>query len=140
MHGFKKIHKVPKKVLTDAVHTLDLVDPSRSTLNDNVSCLAFVALEDVMSDLNDLNWQECCVTSIQTLNSWKHCGPPPPPHPIKSTSGVSDVYGSTSSCVVGKLVPKRKRKRKRSNVVRGGADVGCSSASACVSLGSFGSS
>ncbi|KAK4577773.1 hypothetical protein RGQ29_028050 [Quercus rubra] len=154
MHGFKKIHKVQKKVLTDAVNTLDLVDPSRSTLNDNVSCFAFVTLEDVILDLCDLNWQECCVTSIQTLNSWKHCGVVSggAPDPIKSKAsdpiGVADVYGgegSTSSCVVGseysglerrsgagKLVPKR----KRSNLRKGGVG-GCPSG--CVSVGSFGS-
>ncbi|KAL4620569.1 hypothetical protein ACB092_06G164500 [Castanea dentata] len=156
MHGFKRIHKVQKKVLTDAVNTLDLVDPSRSTLNDNVSCFAFVTLEDVILDLYDLNWQECCVTSIQTFNSWKHCGVVSggAPDPIKPKAsdpiGVADVdlyggEGSTSSCVVGseysglerwsgagKLVPKR----KRSNLMKGG--VG-GRPSGCVSVGSFGS-
>ena len=143
-----------QKVLTDAVNTLDLVDPSRSTLNDNASCFAFVTLEDVILDLCDLNWQECCVTSIQTLNSWKHCGVVSGGAPdlikpkVSDPIGVADVYGgegSTSSCVVGseysglerrsgagKLVPKR----KRSNLRKGGVG-GCPSC--CVSVGSFGS-
>ncbi|XP_059664341.1 uncharacterized protein LOC132310133 [Cornus florida] len=70
MHGFKKIHKKPKKVLIDAVDAIELMDPSRSTLEDsNISSCAFITLEEAISDLADLNWQECCVTSIQTLNS-----------------------------------------------------------------------
>ncbi|GFS39687.1 hypothetical protein Acr_00g0064440 [Actinidia rufa] len=70
MHGFKKIRNTPKKILIDAVNSMDLMDPSRSTLNDeNVSSHAFVTLEEVVKDLEYLNWKECCVTSIQTLNS-----------------------------------------------------------------------
>ncbi|XP_047177946.1 uncharacterized protein LOC124844973 [Vigna umbellata] len=37
IHGFKKIHHAPKKVLVEAVESLDLVDVPRSTLRDNVS-------------------------------------------------------------------------------------------------------
>ncbi|XP_028104549.1 uncharacterized protein LOC114303614 [Camellia sinensis] len=70
MHGFKKIHKTAKKVLIDAVNSMELMDPSRSTLNEeNVSSCAHMTLEEVIKDLADLKWQECCVTSIQTLNS-----------------------------------------------------------------------
>ncbi|XP_057478635.1 uncharacterized protein LOC130766005 isoform X2 [Actinidia eriantha] len=70
MHGFKKIRNTPKKILIDAMNSMDLMDPSRSTLNDeNVSSHAFVTLEEVVKDLEYLNWKECCVTSIKTLNS-----------------------------------------------------------------------
>uniref|UniRef100_A0A5B7C292 DUF7787 domain-containing protein n=1 Tax=Davidia involucrata TaxID=16924 RepID=A0A5B7C292_DAVIN len=70
MHGFKKIHKAPKRVLIDAVNSIDLVDPSRSTLEDNnISSCAFITSEEAIKDLADLNWQECSVTFIQTLNS-----------------------------------------------------------------------
>ncbi|GAU22578.1 hypothetical protein TSUD_93460, partial [Trifolium subterraneum] len=62
IHGFKKIHHAPKKVLTDAVDALDLVDLPRSTLSQNVSAFA-------VADLSDLNWSECCVTSIQKFGS-----------------------------------------------------------------------
>lgn len=116
---------MPQKVITDAVNTLDLVDPSRCTLKDNVSPLAFVALEDVIADLNDLNWQECCVTSIQTLNSWKDSVPDAGTKqiPIKNSDrgSVGDGGdGASSSCVVGsepgEQRGKSKRKRKRSKV------------------------
>ncbi|TKY66772.1 hypothetical protein E2542_SST09661 [Spatholobus suberectus] len=68
IHGFKKIHHAPKKVLVDAVESLDLVDLPRSTLRESVSAFAAVALEDAVADLGELNWQECCVTSVEKLS------------------------------------------------------------------------
>ncbi|CAK7346679.1 unnamed protein product [Dovyalis caffra] len=71
MHGFKKLHGVPKKVLSDAVDTIDLENLSRSTLKDKneISSGAFMNVEDIVADMNELDWQECCVTSIHTLNA-----------------------------------------------------------------------
>ncbi|PRQ50094.1 hypothetical protein RchiOBHm_Chr2g0129291 [Rosa chinensis] len=69
MHGFKKLHRLHKKVLSDAVSTLDLVEPSRSTLRDYISPPVNTFLNDVVADMNDLSWQECCVTAIKTLSS-----------------------------------------------------------------------
>ncbi|KAL1325311.1 hypothetical protein AAHE18_13G152200 [Arachis hypogaea] len=70
IHGFKKIHHTPKKVLVDAVNSLDLVNLSRSTLHSCViSALAVLTVEDAIADLNELNWQECCVTSLEKLCS-----------------------------------------------------------------------
>ncbi|XP_062153749.1 uncharacterized protein LOC133861936 [Alnus glutinosa] len=140
MHGFTKVVKKPKKSLADAVKILDLVKPSRSTLNDDISSLAFVALEDVIADLKDLNWQECCVTSIQTLNSWK------PTEPKGSDPrGVGD--GASSSCVVGsefgelpkKLGPNRKKMRLNAMIAASGGTRDGGGSSGCVSVGSFGS-
>ncbi|XP_020236353.1 uncharacterized protein LOC109815941 isoform X1 [Cajanus cajan] len=68
IHGFKKIHHAPKKVLVDAVESLDLVDLPRSTLRESVTAFAAVALEDVVADLGELNWQECCVTSVEKVS------------------------------------------------------------------------
>ncbi|CAI8617382.1 unnamed protein product [Vicia faba] len=65
IHGFKKIHHAPKKVLTDAVETLDLQDLPRSTLSESIFAFADLTMEEASADLSDLNWQECCVTSIQ---------------------------------------------------------------------------
>ncbi|PON96418.1 hypothetical protein TorRG33x02_076910 [Trema orientale] len=70
MHGYKKLHKVPKTVLTDAVSTLSLVNPCRSTLNDRrISQLVSPTLDDVVADLNELDWHECFTTSVQTISS-----------------------------------------------------------------------
>lgn len=58
-----------QKVLIEAVNSIELIHPSRSTIqNDNVSSCAFIPMEVVIKDLVDLNWQECTVTSLQTLN------------------------------------------------------------------------
>ncbi|KAL4572769.1 hypothetical protein LXL04_019552 [Taraxacum kok-saghyz] len=67
MHGFNSI-KVPKKELMDAVRSIKLMDAHHSTLeNDFVSSDAFVSLNDVIQDLSEIHWQECCITSIQTI-------------------------------------------------------------------------
>ncbi|KAE8672413.1 putative Vacuolar protein sorting-associated protein 13A [Hibiscus syriacus] len=68
IHGFKKL-KVAKKELRDAVKTLDLIDPSRSTLRASISSNAWLTQEELIGDLSRLDWQECCVTAIETLNS-----------------------------------------------------------------------
>jgi hypothetical protein len=127
------------------VKALTLVEPSRSTLNDNISSLEFVPVEDVIADLKDLNWQECCVTSIQTLNSGK------PTEPKGSDPiNVGDVCGgdgASSSCVVGSesgerpgtLVPKSKKKRLNAIIAAGGGTHDGGRSSGCVSVGSFGS-
>ncbi|XP_050159827.1 uncharacterized protein LOC126633293 [Malus sylvestris] len=133
MHRYKKIYKVPKARLSDAVGSLLLVDPARSTLRDNISPFGITTLEDVITDLADLNWKECRVTSVETCSSWKHITftPAPPVSPShdvveylqlqQSLSLVLDCipYGvfSAPNSASGtarpekKLVPKRKRKR-----------------------------
>ncbi|KAM1023124.1 hypothetical protein ACFXTH_043972 [Malus domestica] len=68
MHRYKKIYKVPKACLSDAVGSLPLVDPARSTLKDYISPFGITTLEDVVTDLADLNWKECRVTSVETQN------------------------------------------------------------------------
>ncbi|KAK6259267.1 hypothetical protein QQP08_000610 [Theobroma cacao] len=69
IHGLKKSTNMPKKALSEAVEKLNLIDPSRSTLKSTMSSSAWLTEEEIIGDLNRLEWQECCVTSIQTLNS-----------------------------------------------------------------------
>ncbi|KAE8694365.1 putative Vacuolar protein sorting-associated protein 13A [Hibiscus syriacus] len=68
IHGFKKPKGV-KKELSDAVETLDLIDPSRSTLRASISSNAWLTQEELIGDLSCLDWQECRVTAIENLNS-----------------------------------------------------------------------
>ena len=68
IHGFKKIHHAPKKVLVQAVESLELVDLPRSTVSESVSAFAAVVLEDVVADLGELSWQECCVISVEKIS------------------------------------------------------------------------
>ncbi|XP_010543056.1 PREDICTED: uncharacterized protein LOC104816084 [Tarenaya hassleriana] len=73
MHGFMKIRS-PKNVIADAIDTLDLVEPWRSTVKQNVTsstATSTLILDDVIADLEYLKWQECCMTSLQILNAEK---------------------------------------------------------------------
>ena len=56
-------------VVAEAASGISLVYPCRSTLNDEISPSVSLPVETVVSDLNQLNWQECAITSVQTLNS-----------------------------------------------------------------------
>lgn len=57
-----------QKVLVQAVESLDLVDLPRSTVSESVSAFAAVVLEDVVADLGELSWQECCVISVEKIS------------------------------------------------------------------------
>ncbi|KAL4390421.1 hypothetical protein S245_008087 [Arachis hypogaea] len=59
IHGFKKIHHTPKKFDECQVFIITSV----------VSAFAVLTVEDAIADLNELNWQECCVTSLEKLCS-----------------------------------------------------------------------
>lgn len=57
----------------EIVKTMEVMDPSRSTLEDDaVSSNALLTMDDLVKDLNELKWQECCVTSLQTINAVDH--------------------------------------------------------------------
>ncbi|XP_038902525.1 uncharacterized protein LOC120089183 [Benincasa hispida] len=84
MHGYMNI-KGTKNVLTDAVNTIDLINLSRSTLKESISSSATIPLEAVISDLENLEWQECCVTSVLNFNSWKQNNSDPSPDHQKPT-------------------------------------------------------
>lgn len=108
IHGFKKIHHAPKKVLTDAVDALDLVDLPRSTLSESVSAFAVLTVEEVVADLGDLNWQECCVTSIQKFG----CCEDQKPFPVSSDQNLQAVNHSQSqSHKHGGLIPEAFKRR-----------------------------
>nr|GMD91527.1 Regulator of rDNA transcription protein [Ipomoea batatas] len=69
MHGFIKMSKTPKKLVLEAVDSLELMNPGRSTLqDDSASSHVHLTVEEVIKDLGDLKWQECCVTSLHTFN------------------------------------------------------------------------
>ncbi|KFK40860.1 hypothetical protein AALP_AA2G050900 [Arabis alpina] len=73
MHGYRKLHKSQKKVVGEAVDALDLLDLSRSTLKQtgisSSSASASLTLDEVVVDIEALKWQECCLTSLQIINS-----------------------------------------------------------------------
>ncbi|XP_058082123.1 uncharacterized protein LOC131230290 [Magnolia sinica] len=68
MHGFIKLHNRPKKDILDALNSIDmLIPPLRSTLNENISSNAYLSLDQVNKDLAALEWQECPVQSVATM-------------------------------------------------------------------------
>ncbi|KAK3404831.1 hypothetical protein EUGRSUZ_K01124 [Eucalyptus grandis] len=68
MHGFRKIRNLPKRALLDAVEAIELVDPSRSTLNENVSSRDVrLSLAEAIADVDDLGWHECVITSVENF-------------------------------------------------------------------------
>ncbi|XP_034702307.1 uncharacterized protein LOC117927046 [Vitis riparia] len=69
VHGFRHLYKARKQAMVDAVNTIELIDPCRSTLSQNTKSCAGMTLKQVISDLRDLNWQECCVTSLENISS-----------------------------------------------------------------------
>ncbi|KAF8086344.1 hypothetical protein N665_0629s0051 [Sinapis alba] len=70
IHGFRKLHKSNKKTVSEAVNAVDLLDLSRSTLNQtSISSSASLALDQVVTDIEALKWHECCLTSLQIINS-----------------------------------------------------------------------
>ncbi|XP_019090825.1 PREDICTED: uncharacterized protein LOC104743168 [Camelina sativa] len=82
MHGFRKLHQAHKKILGEIVDSLDLIDPSRSTLNSvSSSSSSSLTLDEVITDIEALKWQECCFTSLQIINSES---PVPKPYQTKS--------------------------------------------------------
>ncbi|KAE9620713.1 hypothetical protein Lal_00019530 [Lupinus albus] len=143
IHGFKKIHHAPKKALSDAVETLDLVDLSRSTLNENVSAFAILSLEDVIADLSELNWQECCVTSLEKLSTWNESFFPGSSNQNNTTFQLADHFESQKTHLTPKtlhLTPRSRilkatkmvPRRKRSNIHSGdGSTVDSVSLASC---------
>ncbi|XP_028790471.1 uncharacterized protein LOC114746409 [Neltuma alba] len=118
------------KVLVDAVNTLDLMDLPRSTLNQSVSASATLPLEDVIADLNELGWQECCVTSVYTLSSCPENSLPLEQKPqvtkhLQSSSRTKTSEKSMDANKIsgglpkasqnGRRAPKMANKRKRIN-------------------------
>ncbi|KAJ6681423.1 hypothetical protein OIU74_019827 [Salix koriyanagi] len=91
MHGCNSSSNVSKKVLIDVVDKIDLENLSRSTVKEKneISPCALMNMEDIVADMKLLDWQECCVTSIQSL---------------KAKSDLQGVAGG-----------KRKRKKGSSN-------------------------
>ncbi|CAH8312935.1 unnamed protein product [Eruca vesicaria subsp. sativa] len=71
IHGFRKLHHSIKKTVGEAVDAVDLLDLSRSTLNQTSvsSSSASLTLDQVITDIERLKWQECCITSLQIINS-----------------------------------------------------------------------
>uniref|UniRef100_A0A1J3J2X8 DUF7787 domain-containing protein n=1 Tax=Noccaea caerulescens TaxID=107243 RepID=A0A1J3J2X8_NOCCA len=116
LHGFRKLHKMTKRIVGEAVDALDLLDLSRSTLKQiAVSPSASPTLDEVITDIETLKWQECCLTSLEIINSDELTPAVPKPKrksskrkkPTKKTGNekksirsVNEAAAAKSSCIV----------------------------------------
>jgi len=129
-----------QKVLVEAVELLDLVDVPRSTLRDSVSAFAAMTLEDVVADLAELKWQECCVTSVEriSLSEGKSVLPASSDQSFgveKQSKRMNEIHDLIPkdfgrSLKATKMVPKRKRS-KVSPLHSGASTVDSASLASC---------
>lgn len=109
------------------------MNPSRSTLRENISSAVSITLNDVMEDLKDLSWQECCVTSIKILNS--HQDEAKEKHNsfselqkstviAKFTKPIEDASAASTSSFAGVEIGQKSKKwvKKRKRNARGVAN------------------
>ncbi|XP_027172462.1 uncharacterized protein LOC113772110 [Coffea eugenioides] len=123
MHGFMKIRGPQKSLLLELVKSLELMDPSRSTLEDDgVSSDAFLSLDDVIKDLNELKWQECCVTSLQTLNSANLHHQRDGGSLNSGGQGSISTIGTSIVSTASEKPKKTRRKRRKVAQIDGGED------------------
>ncbi|KAK9287698.1 hypothetical protein L1049_016136 [Liquidambar formosana] len=123
MNGFIRLHRRPKKELLDALSTVHLITPQRSTLNETVSPYgSSPTIDQVNGDLDALTWQEYPVQSIENIND----------HHIKSNGG-DDLKDTLVNFQINVRRPRSKTGRKRrtkwrvdegsSNGGAGGGDI-----------------
>ncbi|KAG6570533.1 hypothetical protein SDJN03_29448, partial [Cucurbita argyrosperma subsp. sororia] len=137
MHGYMNIKGLKVSLLNrcnvvkEAVGSINLVNLSRSTLKESISSSASITLEDVISDLKYLEWQECSVTSVLNFSSWKQNNSDTSPDRQEPTSAskksenklrvLSECYsqeveaidGVSSSCASKKPGSESQSKRKK---------------------------
>ncbi|CAH8354399.1 unnamed protein product [Eruca vesicaria subsp. sativa] len=106
IHGFRKLHKSNKKTVGEAVDAVELLDLSRSTLNQtSVSLSASLTLDQVITDIEALKWQECCLTSLQIINSDQI-----------TRSVVANPKPKSNKRKIGKENKKKKKMRRASDL------------------------
>lgn len=90
-------------MLVNAVKSLDVMDPSRSTLNENIGPCASIHLNSILADLNELCWQECCVTSVDVFNNTEVS------QASNASASMPWCHGFENSEIPIKWLTKRKR-------------------------------
>lgn len=116
MHGFKKIHKRRKAVLYEALSTIDLRKPQRSTLKDDFPPYdgSVLTLDQVRQDLQTLLWQECPIQSIEAVHD----------PTTKDNPAMSKSSGALSSFTISRKRRRVGRRKSLSAVYRGGDKEG----------------
>uniref|UniRef100_A0ACD5ZCL6 Uncharacterized protein n=1 Tax=Avena sativa TaxID=4498 RepID=A0ACD5ZCL6_AVESA len=75
MHGFSKCHHSNKWMINDALNSLDLLRPRRSTVSTDGAApppraaVAVLSTEDVRRDIEELGWRACPVGSALSIRA-----------------------------------------------------------------------
>ncbi|CAM0872886.1 unnamed protein product [Alopecurus aequalis] len=130
MHGFTKHCKSNKPVIVDAVNSLDLLRPRRSTVSISAAApppraaaalAAELSTEDVRRDIEDLGWRACPVGSVLSIRAGAYPVPLatiPPGSAAVQRVPQSNVLGATSP-LPPPAAPGVAGKRKRAQQGKG---------------------
>lgn len=124
---FIPLISIGQKIVGEAVDTLDLLDLSRSTLKEapvSSPSSSPLTLDEVISDIEALKWQECCLTSLQIINSQEITGSVPKPKQKKSNkrkkatmkkslnANFGDENDNTMMMMMIPAIPRKMRNKK----------------------------
>ncbi|XP_038980464.1 uncharacterized protein LOC103700991 isoform X2 [Phoenix dactylifera] len=110
MHGFIKLHNVPKVLMQESLGSIELIPPTRSTLDEDISSGALLTMAEVAEDLAALGWNECAVRSLWTLKpaaDLEHFTAAESDLPFIAASSTADQLPRPQPC------PRRRRLRER---------------------------
>lgn len=126
MHGFIKFHNSKKPVIVDALNSLALLRPRRSTVSINAaapppraaasSSAAQLSAEDVRRDIEALGWRACPVGSVLAVRAGAGPVPVPlatvPPPAFQRVSPTSVLAASPLLSTSPPAAPAAPGKRK----------------------------
>ncbi|WOL11797.1 hypothetical protein Cni_G20561 [Canna indica] len=118
MHGFVRLHRWQKANILEALNSLDLMHPERSTMREEApkapAAAAVLSLEEVKRDVQFLGWQECPLGSIVTVGAAGNVAEAAVPISSRAGVGCHSVPGPVAVASGGaRLGTNGKKKRKR---------------------------
>ncbi|CAL4922323.1 unnamed protein product [Urochloa decumbens] len=138
VHGFARLHRAPKPVMVDALRSVELMRPRRSTVPLNATApppaaaqaaAAALSVDEIKRDIEDLGWRECPISSLLSVRAGMRspavAAAAATPIPISaiapgSTERISPPSLLSASSPVPPALPVSARK-KRSPTSRGKA-------------------
>ncbi|CAL4914074.1 unnamed protein product [Urochloa decumbens] len=136
VHGFARLHRAPKPVMVDALRSVELMRPRRSTVPLNATApppaaaqatAAALSVDEITRDIEDLGWRECPIGSLLSVRAGMRspAAAAATPIPISaiapgSTGRISPPSLLSASSPVPPAMPASARK-KRSPTSRGKA-------------------
>ncbi|XP_078151539.1 putative WRKY transcription factor 14 [Carex rostrata] len=74
MHGFVKLNNHTKEETMNAVSSLDLVMPTRSTITSSIdSPMSPLSLVEVQLNIREMEWEECPIGSVMSFEPAGYC-------------------------------------------------------------------